>query len=220
MRARTYRDNSELIRAAEQLGHIRGRVLDATYGGGVFWNLIRPPGLVSMDAFPSAPVRVVGDFTHSPFRCRSFDTVVYDPPYKLNGTPDDDPDGSDRRYGVGDYTRWQDRMALIMVGVADLAPLVANQGRLLVKVMDQVCSGAMRFQTDDVRDVAVAAGLIKVERLDYLNDPRTQPTGGKEQPDGTVSKVRQRKHADANYSSLLIFKRAGRRPSARRPAAA
>ena len=41
------------------------------------------------------------DFCHPPFASNTFDVVVYDPPYKLNGKPDADVD---ERYGVEFYS--------------------------------------------------------------------------------------------------------------------
>lgn len=211
-RAGAYGDNDAAIAIVHDYGHVRGRVLDATYGEGVFWKKVRPLDLWVMDAVgpklrserADGARRVQGDFTRPPFPRRSFDTVIYDPPYKLNGMPTEDRDGPDYRYGVHNYTRWQDRMALIVEGVLALGPLLAPQGRLLAKCMDQVCSGSMRWQTDAITAAAAEVGLLKHDRLDLLNDPRPQPDERDEQ------------HLEANYSTLLVFRRPGRRSKAER----
>jgi hypothetical protein len=206
-RAGAYGDNDAAVAIIHDYGHVRGRVLDATFGAGVFWKKVRPGQLWVMDAIglkldhvrAAGAVRVQGDFTRPPFEPRSFDCVVFDPPYKLNGQPTVDPRGPDFRYGVHHYTRWQDRMALIVDGVRALGPLVTPQGKLLVKCMDQVCSGAMRWQTDAVTKAAERQGFVKEDRLDLLNEPREQPEG------------RGEEHLEANYSTLLVFRRPGRR---------
>lgn len=196
-RAERLANNGELIARVASQGYIRGRVLDATFGNGIFWRRYMPKRLVTLDARDLAAIQ--GSFTRSPFRPKSFATVVFDPPYKLNGRPDSAKDGSDYRYGVDSYARWQDRMQLISDGVDELEGLLADGGHLLVKCMDQVVSGAMRWQTDLVTERAQRAGLVKVERHDMLTRPRPQPEG------------RASKHCQANYSTLLIFKRPGRR---------
>lgn len=205
-RAAELGDNDAAMAVLHDYGHVFGRVLDTTFGAGVFWKKVRPANLWTMDAVPSklaeraeGTVRLVADFTQIPFRPRSFDVVVFDPPYKLNGTPTVDVDGMDFRYGVHTYTRWQERMTLIAQGVSELAPLVAPQGRLIVKCMDQVCSGDVRWQTDMVTALGQLAGLVKTDRLDLLNDPREQPEG------------RGEEHLEANYSTFLIFRALGRR---------
>lgn len=183
--------NGHLIADAAGLGYLYGRVLDCTYGLGTFWTEWRPdPGcLIATDLNPvRSPMGAAVDFTHMPFGPRSFDCVVFDPPYRLCGTPGE----PDERYGV-DTMRWQDRMALIADGVIECAR-VLGEGYLLVKVADQVCSGKVRWQTDLVTERLASRGLGKVDRFDFL--------GGRPQPAGRIQK-----HARHNASQLLIFKR-------------
>ena len=84
-----------------RLGYLEGSVLDATYGHGRFWRDYRPPKLVPLDLDRTYGV-MVADFTALPLVDDSFDTVVFDPPYKLNGTP---THSLDFHYGVGS-NRW------------------------------------------------------------------------------------------------------------------
>lgn len=179
-------NNSALIRDCARLGYIKGRVLDPTYGLGNFYNDYRPDQLVTGDLFTPAAVKL--DFTKLPFPNRAFDTVIYDPPYKLNGTP---TDYVDSRYGVGDYTRWQDRLALMIAGQVECARVVAKGGFLLTKCMDQVVSGKVRFQSDILTNVT---GLEKVDELLFLTNPREQPHS-------------RQVHSRRNYSTLLIYQR-------------
>lgn len=186
----TWQNNAELIADASALGYLDGRVLDATYGLGRFWTKWQPAELVGCDADPAKAPDVAADFTRLPFRDRSFDSVVYDPPYRLNGTPDQ---AFDAGYGISDYRRWQDRMDLIVRGVTSCARVADRY--LLVKCQDQVCSGQVRWQTDDVTETAVAAGFRKRDRFDLVTAQRPQPSG------------RSQKHARRNHSTLLIFQR-------------
>lgn len=185
--------NAELIADCARLGYLHAgwRTLDPTYGHGTFWKLWRPDDLVACDLDPAKSLigRAV-DFTALPFPDRYFDAVVFDPPYKLNGTPDE---AIDQRYGVHEPTRWQDRMALCRRGIEECAR-VLGEGYLLVKCMDQVCSGRKRWQTDEFTKHAERCGLGKVDRFDF---PTYRP-----QPNG-----RRQIHARCNTSSLLVFQR-------------
>lgn len=78
-------------------------------------------------------------------------------------------------------------------GMRGLASILAPGGKLLVKCMDQVVSGQVRFQRDAVTERAEAAGLEKVEELGRMCEPRWQDP------------ERGQKNAAANFSSLLIF---------------
>lgn len=225
----SYPHNGALIQAAHDLGHVRGLVLDATFGKGTWWRsaegLTQVTGRIAMDLHPVKARRALdrierqrvvhGDFRRPPFRPGSIQTVFYDPRYKLNGTPTPDEDGPDERYGADAVKPWRQIMDEMADGIVawppwehpvgdGLAPLVAPGGRLLAKCQDQVCSGRMRWQTLLLIERATAAGLELVDRLDYEIHPRTQPEG------------RRQRHAEGNYSTLLIF---GRPPIRLRPVA-
>ena len=252
LRVQQYKHNGGLIANAHRLGHIFGRVLDASWGRGVWWQhdqWDRIEQLVGMDidwlkaTGEAKGMRrrtewsARGDFRRPPFRPGAFDTVLLDADYKLNGTPTTaeskwvkTPQGADvdERYGAHVVKRWEQRMGDLLDGVAwwpictacrgvgrvpspeslvpcaeckgggymtaGLAPLVAPGGRLLVKSMNQVVSGTVRFQPYEVAKRAEAAGLVLIEQLDMLTRPRPQPPG------------RTQKNASSNTSSLLIFK--------------
>lgn len=186
--------NAHLIADVARLGYLQNgwNILDATYGQGGFWTEWRPRWLFTNDNDPSTNADWHYDFCRLPsLWTQKFDAVVFDPPYKLNGTPDP---ALDKRYGVHVARRWQDRMADIAAGTRECARV--SKSMLLVKCQDQVCSGAMRWQTDLVRDVAIASGFGKVERFDYISGGRPQPAG------------RRQVHARHGMASqLLIFKR-------------
>ena len=59
-------------------------VLDATWGKGRFWGLLKPPELtmvIGLDLSPHGRPSVVGDFTRLPFADQSVDVTIYDPPF-------------------------------------------------------------------------------------------------------------------------------------------
>ena len=186
--AQKWPTNAHMIKDAARLGYLRKDWLtyDPTYGLGNFWTEWRPTKLIYDDKYTLDGA----DFRQIPFNGDTFDAVVFDPPYKLNGTPSPE----EKRYGVEVPTRWQDRMTLIRDGVAECARVTKRKGFLLVKCMDQVVSGKVVWQTDEVTRWAKLAGMTKVDRLDLLTNPRPQPHS-------------RQLHARRNSSALLIFQK-------------
>lgn len=191
------RSNAVLIEHAYRLDYIRedDRVLDATYGTGAFWRLRQPRYFLSNDADPETAAQ-----RHYDFRClaehfepRAFDVIVYDPPYKLNGTPSGP---MDLRYGVGQPTRWQDRMQQCRDGVRSCCDLEPRT--LLIKCMSQVVSGRVVWQPAEFEQVARARGYHKTDEL-LMHTGRPQPAG------------RRQVHARRNYSTMLVMEKGTRR---------
>lgn len=192
--AHRWTTNGHLIADVAKLGYLNGRVLDPTYGEGTFWKVWKPDDLTACDIDPAkSPIGYSVDFTNPfpTFAVESFDSIVYDPPYKLNGTPDGAIDG---RYGVHEVRTAQQRIDLLLRGVRALGLLVAPGGHLLVKCMDQVCSGRMWWQTELV--TTEARGFVLVDRFDFLGNHRPQPMEGRSQ-----------QHAHGRPSTLLVFRR-------------
>lgn len=195
LRAHHWPTNGHMIADVHRLGYLEDNyVLDPTYGNGTWWTQWRPAALRPMT--PNGDVRGVvcreWDFTRMWFPADTFDAVTFDPPYKLNGTPSD----PDHRYGVGEPTRWQDRHALIKAGLSECARVVKPKGTVLLKCQDQVCSGKIRWQTLEFSNYAVGLGLELYDRFDFMAH-RPQPEG------------RRQIHAQANYSTLLVFRKTG-----------
>ena len=190
--------NAQLIAQCAQLGHLTADMttLDATYGLGRFWTVWRPDRLYGCDLDPTRARNAIADFTRLPFPDGTFDAVVFDPPYKLNGSSHGrGPASCDADYGVGGpAVRWQDRMQLCRDGIAECARVLRPGGTLLVKCQDQVVSGQVRWQTHDFAAHAAAHGCRLVDQL-HLRSYRPQPAG------------RRQVHARRNYSTLLICTR-------------
>lgn len=185
--------NADLIADVAKLGYLDGSVLDVTYGYGVFWQKFKPDDFTACDIDPEkSPIGHSVDFRCLPISWRrEFDTVVLDPPYKLNGTP---TDSVDERYGVHLASTWQDRYANIMAGMNEC--MAVTRKYLLLKCMDQVVSGKKRWQTIDFVNHACGYGKMElVDRFDMLVTPRPQPEG------------RRQLHAQGNYSTLLVFEK-------------
>src|SRR5687768_9094091 len=151
--------NGALIRDCHRLKYIHDldSVLDCTHGYGTFWTEWKPKGFLfhGADANPAkSPDSPDGiDFRKMPFADKSFDVVVFDPPYKLTGKPDPDVD---ERYGVDEATRWQERWDLIYEGLVECCRVARR--RVLCKIQAQVCSGKVRWQDYEAIKVAEQSG--------------------------------------------------------------
>lgn len=191
MRAHRWGTNARMIaEAVVPLGYIEGDVFDATYGKhGGFWKEWRPADLTTNDLH--APADFHEDFTGFSFDDQAATTVVFDPPYKLNGTPA--LGDFDNRFGIADRLTRDEKLGMIRAGAVECWRLTARW--LLVKVQDQVEGGRMRWQTLMVIDALVERDAQLVDRFDFLFDPRPQPGD------------RRQLTARSNYSTLLVFKR-------------
>jgi len=199
--ATAWATNADLIADVARLGYLHEDwlTLDCTYGEGVFWKKWRPTTLVCSDLTPKGDAMLArhfggfmrADFTCLPFADNTFQAVVFDPPYRLNGTPD--RDFMDYRYGIGAPARWQDRMQLIYDGLRECVRVTVPGGFLLAKCQNQVCSGKVRWQVDEISRRAWVHGMEKVDQLEFLTHPRPQPGD------------RRQLHARRNHSTLLVF---------------
>lgn len=76
--ANNWTSNAELILDVARLGYIRetDKVLDPTFGRGIWWQKFRPNDLSTHD------IAIDGvDFRNLPYEANTFDVVAYDPPY-------------------------------------------------------------------------------------------------------------------------------------------
>jgi hypothetical protein len=177
------------------LGHDR-ITADVTYGLGGFWKLWRPSELVFFASdldIARSPAGESIDFTALPYETASMDTVVFDPPYKLNGTSTEGSP-SDERYGVDKTASIMQRHGLMLDGLTECIRVTKPGGFILAKCQDQVCSGKMQWQT---HMMALHGGMIGARLRDslFVQSYRPQPLG------------RVQKHARRDYSTLLIFEK-------------
>lgn len=153
----TRKTNAKAIREFAQLGLIGPTVLDLTHNTGRFWHEWQPEVLVRMDIDPTMPIDIQADLRMAPFRTSSFDTVVLDPPYKMNGAGGSCQE--DATYGVAD--RWTRRDGLYSVGLAEALRVCKRKGTIIVKFQDQIAGGKIVQQSVWVHEaMAGAADLI------------------------------------------------------------
>lgn len=198
LRADRWGTNAAMIAdAVVPLGYIEGDVFDATFGThGGFWTKHRPESLTTNDL--NAPgCDYKEDFRVLPFADRQWTTVVFDPPYKLNGTPTDAD--MDSRFGTaGEHAKLNREGKLAMIRDGAIECWRTTDRWLLAKCMDQVEGGQMRWQTHLIHSTLELLGARLVDRFDFLTNPRPQPGD------------RVQRTARSNYSTLLVFSHAKR----------
>lgn len=185
------------VAALGYLGDLGERqpVFDATYGLGNFWTLVRPTVLITNDLAPDKPSDFDWDYrtVPGPGWSGAFAAVVFDPPYKLNGTAGEQ---EHRSYGVGDGATNGERIDSASIGAIHCAQMVQVGGFLLTKTQPNVAGGRVRWQP---RTMAAAVesvlGFAQVDEFVFQNRPRPQPPG------------RRQLTARRNYSVLSVFKR-------------
>lgn len=170
--------NAELIENCAKLGWLNRSdlIVDGTYGLGNFWTRWSPERLIGLDIDPKRAKDICCDFRSTPFEDASVDVYVLDPAFKENGQGGSHP--SDVAYGVAD--RWQGvggRMHMLNEGIVEGARILKPGGRLLVKVMDQVVSAGLSWQTKEAWLFATSLGFTQVDEL-ILRSNTGQPRRG------------------------------------------
>lgn len=167
-----WRNNAEMIADVAKLGYLDGRVMDLTYGEGNFWTVFHPPRrkFVAHDLYTLDGVDATEPLPH---RKLSFNAIVIDFPYAFRGRASKDFDG---KYGVDEYEPAHVIMERIFAGMTQAAVCLAHEGYLLVKCQDQVVSGHVRWQTDEITKHGEVLRLRKEDRFD-IPSGRPQPEG-------------------------------------------
>lgn len=181
------------------------RVLDPTYGRGLWWSDWRPADLTAHDGDPTkSPTGEAVDFRHLPYDDGTFDAAAYDPPYVCVGgrkttTIADHHD----RYGLTDAPTSPAALQseVINPGLSEVARVVRPKGLILVKCQDYISSGRLWIGTHHTLTHALGLGLEVVDRLEHVSGVRPQPTTNR---DGSP---RRQVHARRNLSTLFVLRR-------------
>jgi len=190
--------NAELVLEFGPL-YCAGSVLDVTYGRGTWWKLFHPEPF----AFHDLALDGV-DFRRLPEAARSWDTVVFDPPYvprqgTVPATRIEDTEYR-ARYGL-DVSRTPRQMrALINAGLAECARVARRW--VLVKCADYV--NDRKFQLGHLAVIAEGErlGLIVHDLIIHAAGPG--PGGGH---------IRRILRARRHHSYLVVFRKRRRRQS-------
>lgn len=182
-----HKSNKEALKEILDLYSTKqSKVLDISYGTGAFWN--KKPN-ITLDLFTNADV--CGSFYNLPFAKNTFDTIVFDPPYRMNGT----------KVGYALTDRYKNETSNYKVvplhykyGTREVYRVLVNGGILIAKMQDQVVSGKFYFQTNEM--------LKWASQFNRLIDEVHVITGSRPQPKG-----RQQKHIRTSHSTFQIWEK-------------
>ncbi len=181
-------NNAALVAAVRGL-YLLGSVLDVTYGRGGWWRDWEPTEFLGHDIATDGV-----DFRHLPHADRSWDAVVFDPPYVPQGGPSTDESSEDfrDRYGITTPRTQAALEALIAAGLAEAARVARRF--VLIKCMDYVTGGRFVPMTYRVAGVALELGLKFHDEI--ILNAGTGPGG---------HNIETPLRARRNHSKLLVF---------------
>jgi hypothetical protein len=172
---RPWRSNAELIaRGVVPLGFLRpeDRVLDPTYGKGVWWRDWQPNELVCHDIDGDGV-----DFRQLPHGDKSFDAVAYDPPYvSVGGRGTSTLEEFNGRYGLKDAPGSPKALAeMIEGGLQESWRVLRPGGILLAKTANYVSSGKLFPGSYLALEAALDFGFRLEDWFVFLGSVRPQP---------------------------------------------
>lgn len=179
------------------------RVLDMTYGKGVFWRNIDE---TRFDLIRNDLDLTLGDY-HDDLRCtrwqdQEFDAVVLDPPYS-GRSGSKVTSALDRSYNVQAFALEhgvvgvKDTLEFYQEGIIEAIRLLKPGGLLFIKVMDIVWSGKQHRLHIDVFNYAIELGLIDEDLFTLVQ--KNPPT----------MRHNYQLHARKNNSFLWVFRKKG-----------
>lgn len=225
LKAFPWRSNAELIAdAVVPLGYIKpgDRVLDVTYGKGVWWKKYCPKIMIAHD------IKIDGvDFRKLPEADGYVDVVAFDPPYVSPGGRETSTTTSfNEGYGIDVCPPTvKGLLEMNCGGVEEAYRVLAKRGKLLIKCENYVSGGNYRDEAYKLLAYAQSCGFKMLDEFVHLGTPNRQPPcrtckGAKKvlwqgvvyecmipcaKCDGTG--VHPQSHSRANYSLLFVLQR-------------
>ncbi len=195
------------------------RVLDMTYGNGVFWKKVPnvilgnypmgnadPPYVLSYYVWDNDIDPERGSFSYDltdlpEAWIETFDAVILDPPYLLIGGIQTLKDSIDRGYKNRESDKKSKSGKIGAVerlyggGIIEAYRVLKRSGILIIKCMDQVRGGQQQWLTQDMMDLCRIFGFRNEDKFVFVN--KNKPTMRHE----------TQKHARHNESYWLVARR-------------
>jgi hypothetical protein len=173
-----------------------GRVLDMTYGRGVFW---KKADMSKIDLVRNDIAKDLGqyhdDFRNTRWADTEFDLVVLDPPYASRSSNKKGQIG--KRYNNAQHglATVEDMIRYYEDGMAEATRLLKKKGVLAVKCMDEVAGGKQRLNHVTILNTGIQMGLV-VEDM-FVLVQKGVPT----------MRHTYQLHARKNHSYFLVFRK-------------
>lgn len=172
-------------------------IADVTYGKGVFWRRVEPE---LYDLRPT-DIQTGTDCRALPYRDRTIDCVVFDPPYMHS------PGGTAHSTHIPFETYYQNNngnrtgskyheavLDLYRDGGAEAWRVLRDGGVLIVKCQDEVCANRQRFTHVEIMEAYRKLGFVAEDLFIVV---RNNKPG--------VSRVVRQVHARKNHSYFIVF---------------
>lgn len=231
--------NADMIVDIVELGYIKptDRIIDLTFGRGVWWRKYRHPGDLWANVGPhngeplvsSNDITVVTyeDYTNLPEPWgNQFDVVVFDPPYISMGgrSTSTIPDFVDR-FGLAYAANTPAGLhAWNAQGLAEAVRICKPGGFVMTKCADYISSGQLQLASHWMLQTGLNFGLRVHDKLTHVGHARAQPAtttcrhcdgmGGDPATGqtcdvcgGAGNVLRKVVHARQNTSTLWVFQR-------------
>lgn len=216
LRATYWKSNAEMIEAIVELGFLDRdmKVLDPTYGKGIWWKKFKPRKLVKHDLILDGT-----DFRNLPHRSNTFDAAAYDPPYvSVGGRDTTGIVAMFDAYGMtGAPTSPRKLQRLINDGLKEMNRLVKpavrtehglKGGIIIVKCMSYVSSGKIFDGVYQTKKAARKLGLVLEDELFHIRKSGGPQPGNRTKKLKTGQVVASRQHhSRGNVSVALIFRK-------------
>lgn len=176
--------------------NVGDRVLDATWDRGVFWKDLDALGVLAYDRVTN-DLHKSADYAYE-FQsfpqdwASSFDVVVFDPPYKLNGGTTNSSHYTTQRYGNLSMN-YQLVPKYYEEGCAEVHRILRPGGIMVLKTQDQVVSGKFMFLTNLTVTNWCTMFDRMVDEIIVKSTPRKQPDG------------RRQVHIRAGHSTFQVW---------------
>ena len=177
-------------------------IADVTYGKGVFWRNVQDEKY----DLRATDIRQGVDCRHLPYPDGTIDCVVLDPPYMHSpgGTAHATHTAFERHYrnnGSGGQSKSKYHAAVLELyedAGKEAVRVLRDQGVLIVKCQDEVCSNRQRFTHVEIMQAYAGLGLVAEDLFVVVRQNRPG-----------VSRAVRQVHARKNHSYFLVFWKRG-----------
>jgi hypothetical protein len=179
----TWPTNAELVADVASLYlHPGMRVLDPTYGRGIWWQRWAPDPSIGGELVAHDKAIDGVDFRDLPYADDVFDAAVFDPEYAPSGGHDTSTVKSIQvNYGRGDGAKVKGAktaegcQAQMHEGLAEVARVVRPGGLVLAKSQPYIWNNHYWDGSRKLANHAEAIGLVLVDRFVHVTNPKPQP---------------------------------------------